>query len=86
MRAGMTVLERRLAVLEEYLKTHGTFETVSVGTFLAFGEGWVHFGVEFIWRLGWVGWGIWVDSGSWWSRISVPFLEWLVFYCCARSL
>ena len=39
MRAGMTVLERCLAVLEEYLKTHGTFETVSVGTFLAFGEG-----------------------------------------------
>ena len=39
MRAGMTVLERRLAVLEEYLKTHGTFETVSVGIFLVLWRG-----------------------------------------------
>ena len=38
-RAGMTVLERCLAVLEEYLKTHGTFETVSAGIFLVFWRG-----------------------------------------------
>ncbi len=35
----MTVLEHCLAVLEEHLKTHGTFETVSVGIFLVFWRG-----------------------------------------------
>ena len=39
MRAGMTVPERCLAVLEEYLKTHGTSETVSVGILLVFWRG-----------------------------------------------